>query len=158
VPALAALVSAPERAVQIEAIRALARIGDPRSAPPLLALVAKKDLDPQLRVEALGALGSVHATAAVDLLLDSVADPNPNVRIAVLRSLAAFDRDQFVAVLAGLDPDPNWTVRAALADLLGSLDPTIGLPRLRAMLADQDQRVVPHILEALVSLMPPRFC
>jgi cyclophilin family peptidyl-prolyl cis-trans isomerase len=57
--------------------------------------------------------------------------------------------------LSGLDLDPNWTVRAALAGALGSLSPEIGLPRLRTMLADTDQRVIPAVLAGLVKLKAP---
>jgi cyclophilin family peptidyl-prolyl cis-trans isomerase len=65
------------------------------------------------------------------------------------------DAEEFVTILSGLDPDPNWTVRAALASVPGTLPPDIGLPRLRTMLNDSDQRVIPSVLQSLVKLRAP---
>jgi len=58
-------------------------------------------------------------------------------------------------VLSGLDPDPHWTVRAALAGVLAEKDAERALPRLEPMLADQDARVVPAVLNALTKLKAP---
>jgi cyclophilin family peptidyl-prolyl cis-trans isomerase len=46
-------------------------------------------------------------------------------------------------------------VRAALADLLGTLTPEVALPRLTAMLKDEDQRVIPAVLGSLTRLKAP---
>ena len=82
-------------------------------------------------------------------------DPNPQIRAAALRSVATMDPENFVAILSGLDPDSHWTVRAALAGVLGGLSPEIALPRLKAMLNDSDQRVIPSVLAALVKMKAP---
>jgi HEAT repeat protein/cyclophilin family peptidyl-prolyl cis-trans isomerase len=157
-PVLMPLLTSGARAVLIETIRALGRIGDPSAADPLLRIIHDASTDPQVRLEAVGALGSVHAPAgspAGDLLLDLLSDASPAVRAAALRSTAALDPEGFVAVLSGLDPDPHWSVRAALASVLGGLNTEIGLPRLVTMLDDSDQRVVPSVLDALVKLKAP---
>ena len=112
--------------------------------------------DPQVRLEAVGALGGIHAPEVADALLDLLSDPSPAIRGAALRSLAAFDPENFVAVLSGLDPDPHWSVRAALATVLGTLPLETGLPRLEAMLTDTDQRVIPSVLASLVKLKAPK--
>ena len=161
VPLLVPLVAAPERAIAVEAIRALGRIGDPAAAAPLLAIIRVPALpksDPTLRIEAVAAIGSVGGAGTgnvFDTLLDLLADPNPRVRAAAIASLAQIDRDGFVTTLSALDPDADWKVRAALASVLGTLPPQAGLPRLRAMLADPDQRVIPPVLESLAKLAPP---
>jgi len=159
-PTLMPLLTSGERSVLIETIRAVGRIGDPSTAPPLLKFIRDSSTDPHVRLEAVNALGGLKgglpALAEVnDTLLDLMTDPNPAIRAAALRSVATMDPENFVAILSALDPDPHWSVRAALAGVLGALVPEIALPRLKAMLADSDQRVLPSVLEALVKMKAP---
>jgi cyclophilin family peptidyl-prolyl cis-trans isomerase len=155
VPTLLGLLDSGEAAVAIESVRALGAIGDASAAPALVKLVEAKETDPHVRLEAIAALGGMHASGVSDLLLDWLTDASPAIRAAALRASAALDPEQFVAVLSGLDPDPDWSVRAAIASTLGTLAPAVGLPRLQVLLADKDQRVVPAALDALVKLAPP---
>jgi HEAT repeat protein/cyclophilin family peptidyl-prolyl cis-trans isomerase len=154
-PVLAPLLSGGERNVLIETVRALGRIGDPASATPLLKIIGDAAADPQVRLEAVSAIGSLHAPEVGDALLDVLADPSPPVRGAALRSLAAFDAENFIFVLSGLDPDPHWSVRAALATVLGTLPLDNALPRLEALMNDSDQRVIPSVIASLVKLKTP---
>jgi HEAT repeat protein len=156
-PALLNLLSSGDRSVLIETIRALGRIGDPAAAAPILKFITESNVDPQVRLEAVGAIGGIRTAAATDTLLDILADPTPAVRAAALRSLATLDAENFVTVLSGLDDDPQWTVRASLANLLGTLPPEAGLARLNAMLNDPDQRVLPSVLGAMVKLRDPHI-
>jgi HEAT repeat protein/cyclophilin family peptidyl-prolyl cis-trans isomerase len=155
---LAANGTSGDRSVRIEAIRAMGRIGDRAAAAPLLQIIRDGKADPQLRLEAVTAIGGLHATQTgdvadiVDTLLDVLADPSPPIRAAALRSTAALDPETFVTVLSGLEPDAHWSVRAALASTLGTLAPESVLGRLRTMLRDADQRVVPSVLGALARL------
>lgn len=155
VPRLLPLLSGGERSVTIETVRALGRIGDQSAAEPLLHMIGDASTDPHVRLEAVAALGSLHAPAVADTLLDLLSDPAPAVRAAALRSTATLDPESFVTTLSGLDPDPNWSVRAALADVLGTLTPEAALPRLTSMLRDEDQRVMPAVLRSLVKLKAP---
>jgi cyclophilin family peptidyl-prolyl cis-trans isomerase len=91
----------------------------------------------------------------VDTLRDFLADRNPLVRSASITSLATLDRANFVTTLSALEPDSDWHVRAALAAVLGTLTPDEALPRLRTMIADPDQRVIPAVLEAMAALHGP---
>ncbi|MGH9141535.1 MAG: HEAT repeat domain-containing protein, partial [Vicinamibacterales bacterium] len=154
-PVLMPLLSSGERSVLIETVRAVGRIGDPSAVQPLLRIIGDAAVDPHVRLEAVGAVGSLHQPAVNDALLDLLADPSPAIRAAALRSLAAFDRESFMTVLSGLDPDPHWSVRAALATVLGTLPAENGLPRLQAMLSDADQRVIPFAIASLVKLKAP---
>jgi cyclophilin family peptidyl-prolyl cis-trans isomerase len=77
-------------------------------------------------------------------------DDWPAMRAAALQAAALVDRESFTLVLSGLDVDRHWMVRAALADLLGTLPPEVSVERLRPMLRDEDKRVVPAVLRALV--------
>ncbi len=164
VPALLLLLTSGDRAVLIETIRALGRIGDPQGTAPLLKIVQAADTEAHVRLEAVGALGGMHevggppatgAPGVIDTLLDFLADPSPPMRAAALRSFATLDPEGFVPVLSGLDPDPHWSVRAALASVLTAFPPEVGLPRLTAMLGDNDQRTIPAVLAALVKLGAP---
>jgi HEAT repeat protein/cyclophilin family peptidyl-prolyl cis-trans isomerase len=155
VPLLLPLVTGSDRAVAIQAIRALGRLGDHAAAPALLKLVQDPKSDPHLRLEAVTALGGVKADGVLDLLLDILGDPSPLVRAAAIRSIADLDAEGFVTVLSGLDPDPNWTVRAALATVLGTLPPDAGFPRLRTMINDEDERVIPAVIGALAAMRAP---
>jgi len=149
------LLSSGDRSVLIETVRALGRIGDPAAAEPLMRIIRETGTNPVVRLEAVAAIGGIRAPGVADTLTDLLSDPAPAVRASALRSLAAFDSENFVIILSGLDPDPIWSVRAALASVLANLAPDIGLPRLRAMLNDADQRVVPAVLAALVKLKAP---
>jgi cyclophilin family peptidyl-prolyl cis-trans isomerase len=54
-----------------------------------------------------------------------------------------------------MEPDPHWLVRAALADVLGSLPANVAIDRVRALVEDQDTRVIPAALGALERLKAP---
>src|SRR2546428_855397 len=159
-PTLMPLLTSGERSVLIETIRALGKIGDPSTAEPLLKFIRDASTDPHVRLEAVSALGGLRGGVAAlpganVMLLDLLTDPGPAIRAAALRSIATMDPENFVTILSALDPDPHWNVRAALAAVLGTLPPEIGLPRLKAMLTDGDQRVIPSVLEALVKMKAP---
>jgi cyclophilin family peptidyl-prolyl cis-trans isomerase/HEAT repeat protein len=141
--------------VTIEAIRALARIGDAEGEPVLTKLLYTRGLNPMARAETLLALGESAANVSVDAFVDFMGDPMPTVRLAALQGFAKRDDDTFLTVLSGLDPDPHWSVRAGLATILGTKDPERSLPRLIPMLGDTDMRVVPSVLTALTKLKAP---
>jgi cyclophilin family peptidyl-prolyl cis-trans isomerase/HEAT repeat protein len=140
----------------ISAVKALGLIGDRQAGPVLLELLGTKGLDPLLLLEAVGALGPTRAAGALDPLLNLVSHQTPAVRSAAFRSLRDLDPQSFVLVLSGLDPDRDWSVRATIATLLGTLDREAMLPRLSAMLQDQDRRVIPSVLAALVKIRAPK--
>jgi cyclophilin family peptidyl-prolyl cis-trans isomerase/HEAT repeat protein len=148
----------PARAVTppgIEAIRALARLRDSRAEPALMKLLYVRGLNPMVRAETLMALGESDASVNVDAFVDFLGDPLPVVRVAALRGFSKREDETFLTVLSGLDPDPHWSVRAALAGVLAEKDAERALPRLEAMLTDQDTRVVPAVLHALTKLKAP---
>jgi cyclophilin family peptidyl-prolyl cis-trans isomerase/HEAT repeat protein len=141
--------------VTIEAIRAMARIGDARGEPALTKLLYSRGLNPMVRAETLLALGESAANVSVDAFVDFMGDPLPTVRLAALQGFSKRDDDAFLTVLSGLDPDSHWSVRAGLATILATKDPERALPRLTPMLADTDMRVVPAVLTAMTKLKAP---
>ena len=142
-------------AIIVQAIRALGAIGDAASAPAFSRIVVDADADVTLRLEALAALGSTAAAENVDLILDLLSDSSPAIRGAAIRALGRCDAETFLAALSGREPERDWTVRTAQAAALGGLPSGQGSGRLVAMLADQDQRVIPAVLAALVETKAP---
>jgi cyclophilin family peptidyl-prolyl cis-trans isomerase/HEAT repeat protein len=133
------------------AARGLGIVKEARAA----AIVASAAADPNLRLEALNALGQLRAAAAVDVFIDLLTDAWPSLRAAALAGLARTDPDLFMSAISGLDVDRHWSVRAALATALGGLGLERSQSRLVEMLKDEDQRVLPAVLNALVTLGAP---
>ena len=138
--------------VLIAAIRAVAAIGAPAATERLAALAADPKGDPNVRLEAVGALASLRAADALAAIQDLMTDEWAVLRAAALRAAAVIDPDLFTVVLSGLDSDRDWSVRAALADVLATLPPEVALPQLSTLLTDSDKRVIPPVLEALTKL------
>jgi cyclophilin family peptidyl-prolyl cis-trans isomerase/HEAT repeat protein len=142
-------------AVVIQAMRALAAIGDSATTPLLTRIVADAEADTTLRLEAMTALSVLGSTDSVDLMLDLMTDSSPAMRGAAMRTLARIDPDIFLATLSGLDPDRDWTVRSAEAAALATIPPARAQARLQTLLQDRDLRVVPAALAALVASKAP---
>ena len=156
-PALRDIVDKRQRdpAIVIEAIRALAAMGDMPSRRVLEKVVAESETDSTLRVEAANALAGLHAPESLDFIIDLMSDPTPAIRGAAIRALAAIDSETFLTTLSGMDPDRDWTVRTAQADALAMLPGAQGEARLVAMLQDRDPRVIPAVLRALIAAKAP---
>ena len=104
----------------MNALRALALLGDARAVPAVAALL-RAPPSAAMRVEALRALAALPPDRAPARARRGArwAAPSPAVRAAALQALARMDREEFALVLSGLDPDPVWFVRAGLAAALG---------------------------------------
>jgi cyclophilin family peptidyl-prolyl cis-trans isomerase/HEAT repeat protein len=157
VPVLMSMVDAASSAsgATVEAIRALASIGDNRAGDVLSKLARTSGVSPMVRAEALRAAATCGLDTSQDFVADMLSDPAPTVRAAAFQVVSKNDDDSFMAVLSGLDPDPHWSVRAALATALASRDPERSVPRLLRMLNDPDERVVPSVLTSLAKLKAP---
>jgi cyclophilin family peptidyl-prolyl cis-trans isomerase/HEAT repeat protein len=155
--ALRDLVSKRQRdpAIVIEALRALAAMGDPASRTVFQKILAEGGSDATLRLEAANALVALRSPDSLDFILDLMSDPAPAIRGAAIRALASIDSETFLTTLSGLDPDRDWTVRIAQAEALAMLPGAQGQARLVSMLQDRDQRVVPAVLRALIASKSP---
>src|SRR4051812_14569168 len=156
--AVTALIGLIERAnepseVVVSAVRALATIGNARAVPAVVKL-ASDATDPNVRLQAVTALGTLKAAEGLAIVQDLLTDSWPAMRAAALRAAASIDVDNFILILSGMEPDRDWTVRAALADVLGTMGPQ-AIERTRSMLRDEDRRVVPSVLNALEHLKAP---
>jgi cyclophilin family peptidyl-prolyl cis-trans isomerase/HEAT repeat protein len=142
-------------AVIVQAVRGLVNLNESAVAEALLAVYEDTAADPELRVEALTGFAALASGASTELLLDLLSDRAPLVRGAALRALARVDPDTFMSALSTIEPDRDWTVRVALASALGSIPAERSSVLLTRMLSDQDQRVVPAVLNAIVAARLP---
>jgi cyclophilin family peptidyl-prolyl cis-trans isomerase/HEAT repeat protein len=143
-----------DAAVLVQAIRAVAALGDKAAMPALIKIIADPSVAPSLRLEVMTAIATLADGATADVLVELISDRLPGVRGGALRALARVDPDVFIATLAGLEPDADWTVRAAEATALASLPADRSLPRLSLLLEDKDPRVVPAAIAALSTARP----
>src|SRR5687768_1070187 len=142
--------------VLVSAIRAAAQLNAEPAVAPLVALAGDGTLDANVRIEAVAALGTLRAQTALPVMQDLMTDPWPAMRIAATRAAAAIDPETFLIVFASMEPDRHWTVRAGLAPVIAlHLPPDVASERLRALLKDEDKRVWPAALRALIRLKPP---
>jgi len=153
------LVAALQRAkgddlVSASIVRALGQIPGADAAAAVID-VLNGDATPNVKLEAVAALGAWRAHAALPIVQDLLADDWATMRAAAMRAAAAIDPDAFLLTLSGMEPDPSWTVRSALAEVLGTLSGPAAIERLRPMLGDQDKRVVPAVIESLTKLHAP---
>ena len=137
-----------DETVVVNAVRAVALLGEARAVPPVSALL--RSPSSVLRVEALKALSVLPPDRGLrERVIAEVGSPEPWMRAAALPALARMEREDFALVLANLDPDPAWFVRAGLAAALAIAGDEASQARLLAMLKDDDVRVLPYVLEAL---------
>ena len=147
----------PKRPIEVivSAARACAQLEASAAVEPLIRLAQDVNSHPNVRLEAVTALGTLRAEAALPLVQDLMTDAWPVMRIAATRAAAAIDRETFLIVLASLPEDRDWTVRAAMAGILADMPAEVAVDRIRALLADSDKRVWPAALRALVQLKAP---
>ena len=139
-------------AVRIQAVRGLALLGETQGAPVLMRLIVSPQVDQNLQLECIVALGQLRHGGAVELLIDLASASWPSVRAAALQALARTDADTFISAISALDPDGHWSVRAAKASALGELEKGRAEAPLADMLRDPDQRVIPSVLDALAKV------
>jgi cyclophilin family peptidyl-prolyl cis-trans isomerase/HEAT repeat protein len=139
----------------LKAQNAAAAMRDSASRALFQKILAEGEGDATLRLEAATALGALHSPESVDFLIDLMSDPVPGIRGAAIKALAATDTETFLTTLSGMDPDRDWTVRTAQAEALATLPGGQGEARLRAMLQDRDQRVIPAVLRAMIAAKIP---
>jgi cyclophilin family peptidyl-prolyl cis-trans isomerase/HEAT repeat protein len=154
VEVLSKLTRDPDRTVVVNALRALGALGDARGLAA--AAAALRSPDTTIVGEALLALAALPPDRALrDRIVPLVGHAEAWVRAAALQALARMDREELALILSGLDPDPAWMVRAGLAAGLGQAGDERGVALLFGMLKDDDARVYPAVLEALVKARGP---
>jgi cyclophilin family peptidyl-prolyl cis-trans isomerase/HEAT repeat protein len=142
-------------AIAVSAIDALAQIGAPEGAAPIVAVLAANKPNPNVALDAIAALAALRSAAALPYIQDLITDDWPTMRAAAVRASAQIDPPGFATLLSGMEPDPHWIVRAAIADALSAMPPSFAVGRLEKMLDDPDKRVVAAALDSLAKLKAP---
>ena len=157
VPVLLSLLDTTKypREVVASAIFALRDLTAMPAGAPLAALASDPQADGNLRIEAVATIAAMKAIDQLPVIQDLITDDWPALRAAAVRAAAAIDPDNFTLILSGLETDRHWLGRAALADALATLPAEIALERVTGLLKDEDKRVVPAALRALVRLRAP---
>jgi len=143
------------REVVASAIIAVRDLGLAQAGARLGNLAADPAADGNLRMEALTTIGALRVIDQLPIVQDLITDDWPALRAAAIRAAVAIDPDNFTLILSGLEVDRHWMGRAALADALGTLAPQVAIVRLNDLVKDEDKRVIPHALRALVRLRAP---
>ena len=143
------------REVLVSAMRAVAQLNGSDAADALVRLAGDAAADPNVRLEAITALGVLRAPSGLQIAQDMMTDPWPAMRIAATRAASAIDPENFLIVFASIERDPEWSVRAGLVPIIATLPTDVAVERLRELLADEDKRVWPAALRALVQLKVP---
>ncbi len=147
-PLLSALSKDAEEDVAVNALRAIAALGDPRGVQAATTALGANSAT--LQWEALETLAALPPDRSLrNRVVPFVGDPKAWIRGAALRALARMDREEFALVLSGLDPDPEPTVRAALASALGDAGGEMAVGILFSILKEDDPRVLPSALTAI---------
>ncbi len=136
-PPLAVALADDTAAVRAEAARSLATLGDPRSAPRLIELLAS-DPDDDVRVACAYALGLMPDEVGTDALARTLADRLQPVRVRAMaaESLVGADATRATpALLEGL-VDAAAEVRFWSAFAVGENDVAAATPILRQMARD----------------------
>jgi len=114
-------------------------MGSPLAKEELIAALRDPSFD--VRQEAISALGHIGRHPAVVQALEEVLDYRGLVelRYEALRSLGRLRSIGSAPLVVAVLEDPNPLLRASAARALGEMGHTASLPRLRAMLTDDDE-------------------
>ena len=143
--------------VTVSAIRALAQIGGSRCRRSHRHHASPARREDRSERAARGGVGARHAQERRGAALHPGA-PHRLLAGDARRGGARRRRDRPRRLshdALGHEPDQYWGVRAAIADLLQAASPEAAIERLRAMLDDEDKRVLPSVIDGLARLKAP---
>jgi HEAT repeat protein len=163
IPALAQVLSDPDRFVRWAAVRALGHIAPEDSAgvvPRIAPLVADPDLNISLQaIATLAAIGPP-AKDALPILLQAIQKGEVDVRVAAIDALPRIGLQPAAAVIPTLIDalkHCDARVRRAAAEMLGRFgsDARPAIPALRNLLGDDDAEVRIRASDAILSILAP---
>jgi HEAT repeat protein len=117
---------------RMQAVEALAWIGDPKVLKPLIE--ALKDEDSNVRTKAIEGLASLGDARAVEPLILTLHDKDTRVRATTIEALSKLGDARAIDPLAKLLKDDAWDVRMAAVEALGKF---------------KDSRVILHLVNCL---------
>jgi HEAT repeat protein len=124
---------------QLEAVKAMGEMDDPKIIKPLLEALPKSA--PAVRIATLEALERFAAASAYDDVERLLTDPNPGVRSAAVETVAKCDATRAVSALIRVLGDSSWEVRQAAVRALGNLGEATAVEGLCQALHDKDRDV-----------------
>ncbi len=161
--AVPALKQALERSPEVSTLRALAEYGPQAEAasPQLVAILARTELDPEVRWNAARTMGKTRTASesAIEALVAGLADSEPTVREHAAEALgdvgpaAAHTAPALVKLLQ----DEHVKVRRDAVRSLGQIqaDPAVAVPAVQALLDDPELIVRMAAQQALDQLTKP---
>lgn len=117
---------------RMQAVEALAWIGDPRVLKPLIE--ALKDEDTNVRSKTVECLANLGDSRAVEPLINTLRDKDTRVRANAIDALSKLGDARAIDPLARLLKDDAWDVRMASVEALGKF---------------KDSRVITHLVNCL---------
>jgi hypothetical protein len=134
----------------------LAEFGD-AAVEPLLAFLGEhgEGADWPATAVVITVLGLCRATAAVPMLIATLANLEPELRVNAARALGLIGSAQALAALGERTLDPVWQVRNAAAQALGHIGDAQAVPVLAGLLRDGAWWVRFNAAEALFRLGRP---
>jgi HEAT repeat protein len=128
--------TADSRTLKEGLIEAIADTEEPSAAIRSLAAIARDDADPEVREEAISALGDLEDERAIEALgqlYDSTKDEA--TRRTILEALSEADGAAALQkIIAAAQSDPSMTVRREAIELLGDSDDPVALKFLEGLL------------------------
>jgi HEAT repeat protein len=152
VPYLLEALQDPNYNVRALAAGILGRIGEKRTASPLIGLLT--DYYQPVRRDAARALGRIGEKSAVPHLIEALGDKDENVRAAAAWALGRIGHNAVNEMLAALEDDSVW-VRAAAAEALGESQVRSAVPDLVEHLRKDSSQVRTAAAMALGRLGDP---
>lgn len=126
---------------------ALAKLGDPRAAEPLIAVLV--DPDGYVSLDVIAALGTLRDPRAVEPLIAVLSDPDNSVRWNAIESLWEIKDGRATEPLIRMLSDPDMHVRRNAVNALGSLGDARAVDPLISMLSDANSVIRFDVIHAL---------
>ncbi len=130
----------PPAQSELQRVQRLADRPDGQSASKLAA-IARDEVNPAVRQEALYAIADVGTEADAPVIAQSLRDPDSSVRIAAIDVLSTMDGDAPAALLIEALNDPDPAIRLRVVDALGDIEGPMASAALQQALGDADAGV-----------------
>jgi HEAT repeat protein len=138
---------------QLQAVKALGEISDPRVVKVMLEALKKSS--PVVRIAALGILERYADASTYERVEPLLKDSNPNVRAAAVEAAARCGVNRAVPALVRALKDSSWDVRHAATAALGFIGDRSAVAGLSQMLQDADRDVRESTVLALGRIGDP---
>ncbi len=152
VDTLIKLLSNEDGDLKIEAIEALAKIGDGKAVAPLVSILTNSKEESRCRSAATHSLGLLKADRALSHIIAALKDKEPGIRSSAAEALGDIGNLQAVDDLINALNDDTASVRSRAAVALGKMKASHALDSLIQILNDKDSVVCEKAIFALSSL------